>query len=80
VEVARGTPSLPYIVAGFPEKFLIESSSRAGTTSGRRSRRGLASNSKKAFEKIPRAGRRRNWKKAYVCLKPGHEINFAQEA
>jgi len=25
-------------------------------------------------------GRRRNWKKAYVCLKPGHEINFAQEA
>ena len=27
-----------------------------------------------------RAGRRRNWKKAYVCLKPGQEINFAQEA
>jgi large subunit ribosomal protein L23 len=26
------------------------------------------------------AGRRRNWKKAYVCLKPGQEINFAQEA
>ena len=26
------------------------------------------------------SGRRRNWKKAYVCLKPGHEINFAQEA
>ncbi|GIK86316.1 MAG: 50S ribosomal protein L23 [Betaproteobacteria bacterium] len=25
------------------------------------------------------AGRRRNWKKAYVCLKPGQEINFAQE-
>jgi large subunit ribosomal protein L23 len=25
-------------------------------------------------------GRRRNWKKAYVSLKPGHEINFAQEA
>jgi len=25
-------------------------------------------------------GRRRNWKKAYVCLKPGQEINFAQEA
>ena len=24
------------------------------------------------------SGRRRNWKKAYVCLKPGHEINFAQ--
>jgi large subunit ribosomal protein L23 len=24
-------------------------------------------------------GRRRNWKKAYVCLKPGQEINFAQE-
>jgi large subunit ribosomal protein L23 len=27
-----------------------------------------------------RAGRRRNWKKAYVCLKPGQEINFATEA
>ncbi len=26
------------------------------------------------------SGRRRRWKKAYVCLKPGHEINFAQEA
>jgi len=25
------------------------------------------------------AGYRRNWKKAYVCLKPGHEITFAQE-
>ncbi len=25
-------------------------------------------------------GRRRNWKKAYVCLKPGQEINFAQDA
>ncbi len=25
------------------------------------------------------AGRRRNWKKAYVCLKPGQEINFGQE-
>jgi large subunit ribosomal protein L23 len=25
-------------------------------------------------------GRRRNWKKAYVSLKPGAEINFAQEA
>jgi large subunit ribosomal protein L23 len=24
-------------------------------------------------------GRRRNWKKAYVCLKPGQEINFAPE-
>ena len=24
-------------------------------------------------------GRRRNWKKAYVCLKPGQEINFATE-
>ncbi len=24
-------------------------------------------------------GRRRNWKKAYVCLKPGQEINFAVE-
>jgi len=23
------------------------------------------------------AGRRRNWKKAYVSLKPGQEINFA---
>ena len=22
-------------------------------------------------------GRRRHWKKAYVCLKPGQEINFA---
>jgi large subunit ribosomal protein L23 len=26
------------------------------------------------------AGRRRGFKKAYVCLKPGQEINFAQEA
>ena len=25
-------------------------------------------------------GRRRQWKKACVCLKPGQEINFAQEA
>jgi len=25
-------------------------------------------------------GRRRNWKKAYVCLKKGQEITFAQEA
>jgi large subunit ribosomal protein L23 len=25
------------------------------------------------------SGRRRNWKKAYVSLKPGQEINFAQE-
>ena len=25
-------------------------------------------------------GHRRHWKKAYVCLKPGQEINFAQEA
>ena len=25
-------------------------------------------------------GRRRNWKKAYVCLRPGQEINFAAEA
>lgn len=24
-------------------------------------------------------GRRRNWKKAYVCLQPGQEINFAAE-
>lgn len=26
------------------------------------------------------AGRRRHWKKAYVCLKPGQEINFAEQA
>jgi large subunit ribosomal protein L23 len=26
------------------------------------------------------AGRRRSWKKAYVSLKPGQEINFAAEA
>ena len=26
------------------------------------------------------AGRRRGWKKAYVSLKPGQEINFAAEA
>jgi large subunit ribosomal protein L23 len=25
-------------------------------------------------------GRRKNWKKAYVSLKPGQEINFAAEA
>ncbi len=25
-------------------------------------------------------GRRRSWKKAYVCLAPGQEINFAAEA
>ena len=25
-------------------------------------------------------GRRRGWKKAYVCMKPGQELNFAQEA
>ena len=25
-------------------------------------------------------GRRRNWKKAYVSLKPGQELNFATEA
>jgi large subunit ribosomal protein L23 len=24
-------------------------------------------------------GRRRSWKKAYVCLAPGQEINFGQE-
>ncbi len=24
-------------------------------------------------------GKRRGWKKAYVCLKPGQEINFAAE-
>ena len=23
-------------------------------------------------------GRRKNWKKAYVCLKPGQEINFVE--
>ena len=33
---------------------------------------------KKRFGQYP--GRRRNWKKAYVCLKPGQEINFGQEA
>ena len=26
------------------------------------------------------AGRRRHWKKAYVCLKEGQEINFAEPA
>ena len=26
-----------------------------------------------------RVGRRRDWKKAYVCLAPGQEINFATE-
>ncbi|HVF63430.1 MAG TPA: 50S ribosomal protein L23 [Casimicrobiaceae bacterium] len=26
-----------------------------------------------------RSGRRRSWKKAYVSLKEGHEINFAAE-
>ena len=26
------------------------------------------------------AGRRNHWKKAYVCLKPGQEINFADQA
>jgi large subunit ribosomal protein L23 len=25
-------------------------------------------------------GRRRSWRKAYVCLKPGQEINFASES
>jgi large subunit ribosomal protein L23 len=25
-------------------------------------------------------GRRNHWKKAYVCLKPGQEINFAEQA
>lgn len=25
-------------------------------------------------------GRRRHWKKAYVCLKEGQEINFAEQA
>jgi len=33
---------------------------------------------KKRFGQV--TGRRRNWKKAYVCLKPGQEINFAAEA
>ena len=27
-----------------------------------------------------RSGRRSGWKKAYVCLKPGQEINFGQES
>ena len=27
----------------------------------------------------PLMGRRKDWKKAYVCLKPGQEINFAAE-
>jgi len=26
------------------------------------------------------SGRRRHWKKAYVCLMPGQEINFAEQA
>ena len=26
------------------------------------------------------SGRRRHWKKAYVCLKAGQEINFAEQA
>jgi len=26
------------------------------------------------------SGRRRHWKKAYVCLKEGQEINFAEQA
>ena len=30
----------------------------------------------KRFGKL--TGRRKNWKKAYVCLKPGQEINFAE--
>ncbi len=30
----------------------------------------------KRFGKI--TGRRSHWKKAYVCLKPGQEINFAE--
>jgi len=25
------------------------------------------------------SGRRRHWKKAYVCLKEGQEINFAEQ-
>ncbi|MCM8596399.1 50S ribosomal protein L23 [Accumulibacter sp.] len=29
---------------------------------------------KKRFGRL--TGRRNNWKKAYVCLKPGQEINF----
>ena len=28
----------------------------------------------KRFGKL--SGRRKDWKKAYVCLKPGQEINF----
>ena len=31
----------------------------------------------KRFGKL--SGRRKDWKKAYVCLKPGQEINFASE-
>jgi large subunit ribosomal protein L23 len=26
------------------------------------------------------SGRRRHWKKAYICLKEGQEINFAEQA
>jgi large subunit ribosomal protein L23 len=32
---------------------------------------------KKRFGRF--TGQRRSWKKAYVCLKPGQEINFAAE-
>ena len=32
----------------------------------------------KRFGKL--SGRRKDWKKAYVCLKPGQEINFAAES
>ena len=35
------------------------------------------SGKQKRFGKF--TGRRRNWKKAYVCLKAGQEINFAAE-
>ncbi len=37
-----------------------------------------AKGKKKRFGRF--IGRRRNWKKAYVCLKPGQEINFADQA
>jgi large subunit ribosomal protein L23 len=33
---------------------------------------------KKRFGRF--TGARRGWKKAYVCLKPGQEINFAAES
>ena len=44
----------------------------------RASRSRTSSGKEKRFGRF--IGRRRHWKKAYVCLKPGQEINFAQEA